>query len=103
MMSLQQVQSTFYPLVDTELQEQLEGVGQRVLDRWPVPLKGYRYRFQVVDSEDINAFAVPTGYIFMTRGLLESLESDNGATVNAKRTCSRASTSTRRMPATGRC
>ena len=77
MMSLQQVQSTFYPLVDTELQEQLEGVGQRVLDRWPVPLKGYRYRFQVVDSEDINAFAVPTGYIFMTRGLLESLESDN--------------------------
>ena len=39
--------------------------------------RGYRYRFQVVDSDDINAFAVPTGYIFMTRGLLESLESDN--------------------------
>ena len=77
MMSLQQVQSTYYPLVDTELQEYVEGVGERVLDRWPVPLKGYRYRFQVVDSDDINAFAVPTGYIFMTRGLLQSLESDN--------------------------
>ena len=77
MMSLQQVQSTYSPLVDTELQEYVEGVGERVLDSWPVPLKGYRYRFQVVDSDDVNAFAVPTGYIFMTRGLLQSLESDD--------------------------
>ena len=77
MMSLQHVQSTYYPLVDTELQEYVGGLGQRVLDGWPVPLNGYRYRFQVVDSEDINAFAVPTGYIFMTRGLLESLASDS--------------------------
>ena len=38
MMSLQQVQSTFYPLVDTELQEQLEGVGRRVV-RQPSPYR----------------------------------------------------------------
>ena len=30
-----------------------------------------------LDSDDVNAFAVPTWYIFMTRGLLQSLESDN--------------------------
>ena len=77
MMSLQHVQSTYYPLVNTELQEYVGSIGQRVLDGWPVPLKGYRYRFQVVDSDEINAFAVPTGYIFMTRGLLESLETDD--------------------------
>ena len=77
MMSLQHVQSTYNPLIDTELQEYVRSIGQRVLDGWPVPLKGYRYRFQVVDSDDINAFAVPTGYIFMTRGLLESLETDD--------------------------
>ena len=77
MLGLPQVQSTYYPLVDAELQEYLERIGERVLDAWPVPLKGYRYRFQVVDSDEINAFAVPTGYIFMTRGLLESLESDD--------------------------
>ena len=77
LLSLQNVQSTYYPLVDTESQEYVGRIGQRVLDGWPVPLKGYRYRFQVIDSDDINAFAVPTGYIFMTRGLLESLESDN--------------------------
>ncbi len=77
MMSLQQVQSAFYPLVDAELQEYVAGLGEQVLANWPVPLKGYRYRFQVVDSDHINAFAVPTGYIFLTRGLLESLESEN--------------------------
>ena len=54
-----------------------DDLGARVLDGWPVPLKGYRYRFQVVDSDDINAFAVPTGYIFVTRGLLESLETEH--------------------------
>ena len=41
-----------------------------------MPLKGYRYRFQVVDADDVNAFAVPTGYIFVTRGLMESLETE---------------------------
>ena len=31
----------------------------------------------MVDSDDVNAMAVPTGYIFMTRGLLESLETED--------------------------
>ena len=76
MFSLQQVRSTYYPQVDIEAQETINLTGRRVLDHWPVPLKGYRYRFQVVDADEINAFAVPTGYIFITRGLLESLETN---------------------------
>ena len=76
MFSLQQVRATYYPHVDIERQDEVERVGSRVLEEWPVPLKGYRYRFQVVDADEINAFAVPTGYIFMTRGLLESLETE---------------------------
>ena len=76
MFSLQQVRSTYYPHVDIEGQETVASIGRRVLKNWPVPLKGYRYRFQVVDADEINAFAVPTGYIFVTRGLLESLETN---------------------------
>ena len=76
MLGLQQVRATYYPAVTPEFQADIERVGREVLNRWPVPLKGYRYRFQVVDADDINAFAVPTGYIFVTRGLLESLETD---------------------------
>ena len=77
MLGLQQVRATYYPTVDRASQAHVEHVGTQVLDRWPVPLKGYRYRFQVVDADDINAFAVPTGYIFVTRGLLESLETED--------------------------
>ena len=76
MFSLQQVRSTFYPYVDQKRQQDIERIGASVLRGWPVPLKGYRYRFQVVDADEINAFAVPTGYIFVTRGLLESLETE---------------------------
>ena len=77
MLSLQQVRATYYPHVDATRQEEVERIGTRVLDEWPMPLKGYRYRFQVVDADEINAFAVPTGYIFLTRGLLDSLETDD--------------------------
>ena len=76
MFSLQQVRSTYYPHVDIEGQETVASIGRRVLKNWPVPLKGYRYRFQVVDADEINAFTVPTGYIFVTRGLLDSLETN---------------------------
>ena len=58
-------------------QETVTSAGERVLDGWPTPLKGYRYRFRVVDADEINAFAVPTGHIFVTRGLVESLETED--------------------------
>ena len=34
------------------------------------------YHFQVVDSADINAFALPGGYIYMNRGLMAYLNSE---------------------------
>jgi len=35
-----------------------------------------RYYFAVLDSDEINAFAAPGGYIFVTRGALELMESE---------------------------
>src|SRR6185369_6598048 len=32
--------------------------------------KDVKYTFTVLDSEDINAFALPGGYVYITRGLL---------------------------------
>ena len=37
---------------------------------------GLIYRFTVLDSTDINAFALPGGYIYITRGLLAYLNSE---------------------------
>lgn len=35
----------------------------------------YTFRFYVADSPDVNAFALPGGYIFVNRGLIEKAES----------------------------
>lgn len=37
---------------------------------------GLRYQFKVVDSTAVNAFALPGGYIYITRGLLAYLNSE---------------------------
>ena len=76
LLGLQEVRAAYYPDDDPERQAYVKRIGTVVLDGWPVPLKGYRYRFQVVDDDDVNAFAVPTGYIFVTSGLLAALETE---------------------------
>jgi predicted Zn-dependent protease len=46
----------------------VDAVGQRLAQHAP----GYRfdYRFQILDDETPNAFALPGGYIFVSRGIL---------------------------------
>jgi predicted Zn-dependent protease len=63
------------PLVrDERLQRYVNQVG-----RW-VALQSERpdldWRFGVIDSEAINAFAMPGGYIFVTKGLYRQLDSE---------------------------
>ncbi len=59
------------------LQERVNAAGRRVLAKWPIRLKGYSYRFQVLDDDEFNASACPTGFVFLNRGLVESLESED--------------------------
>ena len=67
----------YYPLsVKGELQEKLKSVGRKVLANWPFPLKGYSYEFRVLESDDLNAWGGPTGFVFVTSGLLNMVESD---------------------------
>lgn len=37
----------------------------------------YRWTFAAIDSADVNAFAAPGGYVFVTKGLLKSLNSED--------------------------
>ena len=64
-----QVLSQFGPrFEDEELQRYVNSVGQllaRTTER-----RDLGYTFTVVDSDMVNAFAVPGGYIYVTRGLL---------------------------------
>ncbi|MCH8845443.1 MAG: M48 family metalloprotease [Proteobacteria bacterium] len=57
-----------------ELQAYVNEVGQKLA------MNSHRnnliYRFTVLDSKDVNAFALPGGYIFITRGLMAYLNSE---------------------------
>ena len=39
--------------------------------------KGVAYTFKVIDSPEINAFALPGGYIYVNRGLIEAAETED--------------------------
>ena len=59
---------------DQELQDYVQEIGDSL------SIKSHRpnlfYRFTVLDSPDINAFALPGGYIYINRGLMAYLSSE---------------------------
>ena len=61
---------------DKKIQEYVTDVGQRVLAKVGAP--EYEYHFKVLDHEMVNAFALPGGYIYVTRGLLAAVHSEAG-------------------------
>jgi predicted Zn-dependent protease len=68
---------------DPNLAAWVTRVGEQVLAvshlRRPGALDEYRetrFTFRVLDTEEVNAFALPGGYIYVTRGLLAHLDSE---------------------------
>jgi predicted Zn-dependent protease len=53
----------------------LDAVGQRLAEE--SPRRDVAYQFHVVDTADPNAFALPGGYIYVTRGLLALANSED--------------------------
>jgi len=59
---------------DPELQAYVSRVGEELAKN--SHRNNLIYRFTVLDSKDVNAFALPGGYIFITRGLMAYLNSE---------------------------
>jgi predicted Zn-dependent protease len=79
----QQMLQQFGECEDPALRDYVDAVGQRVLEesdlRKPGSPEQYRtapFQFRVVDSPVPNAFALPGGYIYVTRGLLSHLQNE---------------------------
>ncbi|MBN1238987.1 MAG: M48 family metalloprotease [Gammaproteobacteria bacterium] len=69
-----QVASSLGLVEDQELQEYVDGIGQRlaaISERPDLP-----WQFRVVDDPTPNAFALPGGYIFVTRGMMNLMASE---------------------------
>lgn len=64
------------PLVqDRKLQKYVNNVGRWVANQSERP--DLPWHFGVIDSNDINAFAAPGGYVFVTRGLYKQLNNES--------------------------
>ena len=60
---------------DKSLQLYVNRIGQKLVSEL-VDREFRRFFFKLVDSSEINAFALPGGYIYVTRGLLAALNSE---------------------------
>jgi predicted Zn-dependent protease len=66
--SVQDVEAQVGVIDDPALQAYIDGIGRKLLRG--VPRRGFDYQFAVVDMQEPNAFALPGGYVFISRGLL---------------------------------
>ncbi|MFN3716438.1 MAG: M48 family metalloprotease [Thiobacillus sp.] len=64
-----------YPALDhPALQAYVDAIGQNLARHSHRP--NLKWHFTVVDSPDVNAFALPGGYIYITRGIMAYLNSE---------------------------
>ena len=61
-------------LKDQALQEYINNVGQKIVRASHRPHSGYE--FAALNDSSVNAFALPGGYIYITRGMLEKLDTE---------------------------
>lgn len=70
----EQVKKQYKVYGSKALQDYVNSVGQRIAQKSHRP--NLKYHFTVLDTPDINAFALPGGYVYITRGILAYLNSE---------------------------
>lgn len=70
----QEVAKAYRVYPDPALQSYVQALGERLAATSHRPQ--LVYRFTVIDSPEVNAFALPGGYIYLSRGLLAFLNSE---------------------------
>ena len=74
-------------ITDSAIVERVNRIGQelaRIANLMPVPatwgssqLKPFKYTFKVVDDKDVNAYSLPGGFIYVHKGLIDAVHSDD--------------------------
>jgi len=71
----QQIEVRYNLDEDIELQKRVESIGKRIVsvcDRQELP-----YSFKVLDVDQVNAMAAPGGFLYVYRGLIDQMPSDD--------------------------
>ena len=61
-------------LNDRTVEQYINNIGQRLAANAGGPQ--FQYRFRVVNASDINAFALPGGYIYLNRGIIDNARNE---------------------------
>jgi len=72
--SAAEVESQLPILTDRSIEAYVNAVGKRLAA--VAPGADYPYQFKVVNASDINAFALPGGYLYLNRGLIEASKNE---------------------------
>jgi beta-barrel assembly-enhancing protease len=72
--SAQEAERQFPILNDNQINQYVNNIGQRLAANAGGPQ--FQYRFRVVNASDINAFALPGGYIYLNRGIIENARNE---------------------------
>ena len=66
-----------YPLVtNPQVLRYINELGRRLASLAPNNDPEYAWTFKVINSSDINAFALPGGYVYLNRGVIEAAENE---------------------------
>jgi beta-barrel assembly-enhancing protease len=68
------IQQVMQVVSDPFVQAYLNRLGQRLVAQLGPGAQPFSYRFFVVNDPSMNAFAVPGGYVFITTGMIRSME-----------------------------
>ena len=63
-------------LKDPEALNYLNGLGKRLVALAPNNHPEYSWQFRIVNSNEINAFALPGGYIYVNRGVFDAADDE---------------------------
>jgi hypothetical protein len=72
--SVGQAEQQLPMLNDSQVNSYINRIGQRLAANAGGP--EFQYQFRVVNQSDINAFALPGGYIFVNRGILDNARNE---------------------------
>lgn len=70
-----EVESKMPMVNDPLVQEWINGLGRRLVAQTSMP--NLPWRFRVTNSKEINAFALPGGFVYINRGLIEITETES--------------------------
>jgi Zn-dependent protease with chaperone function len=69
-----QIERQMRLLPDQEVQRYISAIGQKLAAK--APGEKFPYQFKVVDTKEVNAFALPGGFLYVNRGAIEAARNE---------------------------